>query len=377
MFAMRLIMFFSLFAFSSSVFSQDPYLFVGTYTHGGKSKGIYVYRFNTSSGTATEVGSVKASNPSYLAIAPDGKHIYSANESDGPGGASVGSYSFDAATGNLVALNTQSSQAKGSCYISIDKTQKWAVVANYSSGSLTALPLNSDGSVAPAAQVIQHTGSGFVKDRQEKPHVHSTIFSPDEKFLYVADLGTDKEYIYHFDPSQAKPLSDAAEPSVSITPGSGPRHIVFHPTQPNLYLLSEISGTIDAFKYQKQSGNLAHFQRISSVPADYNAKDKDAADIHIRPDGKFLYASNRGESNTIAVFAIGKDGKLTNKQYISTNGSHPRNFVIDPTGRFLLAANGDSDTIVVFAIDPATGLLKATGTVINVPSPVCLKFLVH
>ena len=213
---------------TTSSFSQDPYLFVGTYTNG-KSKGIYVYRFNTSTGTGTEISTIKADNPSYLAIAPDGKHIYSANESGGPSG-SVGAYSFNPETGKLLLLNNQSSQGSGTCYISEDKTKKWVVVANYSSGSLAALPVNSDGSLAPAAQVIQHSGTGINKERQEQAHVHSTIFSPNEKFIYAADLGTDKEHIYQFDPDQTSPLKKATDSFVSVTPGSGPRHIAFHPS---------------------------------------------------------------------------------------------------------------------------------------------------
>jgi len=369
---MRWIMFFLFLAFTTSVFSQEPYLFVGTYTNG-KSKGIYVYRFNTGTGTGTEVSTLMADNPSYLAIAADGNHLYSANESNGMG--SVGAYAFDPATGRLRLLNIQSSQGKSTCYVSIDKSGKWVFVANYSSGSLTALPVNSDGSLAPAAQLIQHTGTGVNKERQEMPHVHSTILSPDEKYLYVADLGTDKEFTYRFDPAQPMPLTDAPDSFVSVTPGSGPRHIVFHPSQPLLYLLSEMSGTIDAFHYDQHTGKLSHFQRIRSTTKNFTG-DPGSADIHIRPDGKFLYASNRGTSNTLAVFAIGKDGSLTNKQYISVNGKHPRNFVIDPTGHFLLVANRDTDNIVVFAIDPVTGLLKATGREMRVPNPVCLKFLV-
>jgi 6-phosphogluconolactonase len=360
-------------ALTSSSFSQDPYLFVGTYTNGA-SKGIYVYRFNTSTGNGTEISTMKADNPSYLAIAPDGKHIYSANESEGPAG-SVGAYSFEPETGRLLLLNNQSSQGSGTCYISVDKSQKWVIVANYSSGSLAALPLNSDGSLAPAAQVIQHHGTGINKERQEKAHVHSTIFSPDEKYLYVADLGTDKEHIYKFDPNQTMPITEAADSFVSVAPGSGPRHIAFLPSRPYLYLISEMSGTIDAFHYDKNTGKLTQFQRVRTTPKSFTG-DPGSADIHICPDGKFLYASNRGISNTLAVFAIGKDGKLTNKQYVPVNGKHPRNFVIDPTGHFLLVANRDTDNIVVFAIDPDTGLLKTTGKEMKVPNPVCLKFLI-
>jgi len=359
---------------SFSCFSQDPYLFIGTYTKGN-SKGIYVYRFNTSTGMGTEISSVKSSNPSYLCIGPDGKHIYATNE-NGDSTASVVSYAFDPTAGRLAELNIQSSRGAYPCYIAEDKTGRWVFAANYGSGNLAAFPVNTDGSLAPATQVIQHFGTGPNKERQEMAHVHSTIFSPDEKYLYVADLGTDQEHIYAFDPTQLNPLSEARDSMVSLIPGTGPRHIVFHPARPYIYILGELKGTIDAYKYHADTGLLENFQTIRTTETDFKGFPG-SADIHIRADGKFLYASNRGESNTLAVFAIQEDGRLVNKQFISVNGKHPRNFVIDPTSRFLLVANRDTDNIVIFNIDPITGLLRASGKEISIPSPVCLKFLVQ
>ena len=359
------------FVFSISCFSQDPYLFIGTYT-SGKSKGIYVYRFNESTGTGTEVSTIGAKNPSYLSLSPDGKHLYATDE-DESGGA-VGAYAFEPATGRLALLNSQSSRGSCPCYVSEDKSGKWVFVANYCSGTLAALAVNTDGSLAPAIQVITQFGKGPDTARQESAHVHSTIFSPDQKFLLAADLGTDEEHVYAFSPGQNIPLTEPRDSVAKLQPGTGPRHIAFHPDRPDVYILGELSGTVDAFHFDTNTGKLNHFQRIPSTPEHFKG-DPGSADIHIRADGKFLYASNRGTSNTLAVFAIEKDGKLSMRQTISVNGKHPRNFVIDPSGRFLLVANRDSDNIVIFSIDPVSGLLKATGKEISIPNPVCLKFL--
>jgi 6-phosphogluconolactonase len=359
------------FLISFSCFSQEPYLFIGTYT-SGKSKGIYVYKFNTKTGKGTEVSSAEAKNPSYLSISSNGKYLYAVDE-EGQGGA-VGAYAFEPATGRLALLNSQSSQGSCPCYVSGDKAGKWVFVANYCSGSLTALPVNADGSIAPAAQIIQQFGKGFDTVHQESSHVHSAIFSPDEKFLLEANLGTDQEHVYMFQPNENIPLKEPFDSVTSLQPGSGPRHIAFHPKKSDVYILSELSGTVDAFHFDSTSGKMNHFQRIRTTPEHFKGLAA-SADIHIRPDGKFLYASNRGESNTIAVFEIRKDGRLATKQIVSTKGKHPRNFVIDPGGHFLLAANQDSDNIVIFTIDAASGLLKATSNEISIPNPVCLKFL--
>ena len=362
-----------LFLISFSCFSQEPYLFIGTYT-SGKSRGIYVYKFNTKTGTGTEVGSIEAKNPSYLCVSANGRYLYATDEEDQ--GGSVGAYAFEPTTGRLALLNAQSSQGSCPCYVSEDKAGKWVFVANYCSGSLAALPVNSDGSLAPAMQVIQQFGKGADTARQKAAHVHSTIFSPDERFLLEANLGTDQEHVYIFHPNEMIPLREPLDSVTTLQPGSGPRHIAFHPKKSDVYILSELSGTVDAFHFDSTSGKMSQFQRIRTTPENFKGF-AGSADIHIRPDGKYLYATNRGTSNTIAVFEIRKDGMLATKQIISVNGKHPRNFVIDPGGHFLLIANRDTDNIVIFSIDPASGLLKATGKEISIPNPVCLKFLVN
>ena len=314
---------------SLNSFAQNYYMFVGTYTTG-KSEGIYVYKFNTSTGEAARLSTVAAVNPSYLAIAPNARYVYSVNESGQTG--EVSAFAFDKGTGRLQLVNKQSSGGADPCYISIDKTNKWAVVANYTSGSLVALPINADGSLGPLAQLIQHAGSSVNKDRQAGPHVHSAVFSPDQRYLFSADLGLDKEFVYHFTPTKKEPLSGAKDSMIAVDGGSGPRHFVFHPTKPYAYLMDEMSGTVDAYIYTPATGGLKRFQRISSLPADFKG-DIGSADIHVSPNGKFLYASNRGSANSLAIyFSIDANGKLSLKGFQSVLGKTPRNFIIDPTG---------------------------------------------
>jgi 6-phosphogluconolactonase len=368
---MRCIHLLAILLISVSSFAQNYYLFVGTYT-SGKSEGIYVYRFNTSTGSAALLSTIKSKNPSYLTISPNRKYLYAVNENGAAG--EVSSFIFDRGTGQLHFINKQSSGGADPCYITEDKTNKWVFVANYSSGSLSALSVNADGSLNPVSQLIQHSGSGPNTERQEKAHVHSTVFSPDQHFLYAADLGTDRETIYRFSPEKKQPLSGAKDSIVSVDAGSGPRHFVFHPSKPCAYLINELSGTVDAFAFTSATGGLKRMQTITSHPADYKG-EKGSADIHISPNGKFLYASNRGDANSIAIYTIDGAGKLHLKGFRATGGIHPRNFMIDPTGRFLLVANRDSDNIVIFFINQQTGLLSSTSKQINVPNPVCLKML--
>lgn len=352
--------------------AQEYFLFAGTYTGSG-SKGIYVYRFNAGTGTADWVSNTdSASNPSYLAVAPDGRHVYAVNETGGDDPGHVSAYTFDRTSGGLTLLNTQFSGGDAPCYISIDRTGRWAVVANYTGGNVSALSINKDGTLQPYAQLVQHTGSSANKERQEKAHVHAAVFSPDQQYLFSPDLGTDKLVIYRFNKASAKPLQAAQPPFVKSTPGNGPRHFTFSPNKKFAYLVEELSGTIAAFAYNQ--GKLQFLQRISTHPADYKG-GRGSADIHLSPDGKFLYASNRGDANSIAVFSVATNGRLQLKGIQSTLGVHPRNFIIDPTGRYLLVANRDSDAVVVFKRSPTTGLLRDTGKRIQVPKPVCLQML--
>ncbi len=356
----------------SSVTAQSYYLFTGTYTNGD-SKGIYVNRFDVASGAITPVSVTEGiENPSFLAVSANGKYLYAVNENGGkkPGG--VSAFVFDNKTGALKLLNQQTTSGDHPCYIATDKAGRWVFTGNYTGGNLSAFPLMPDGSLGKLAQLINHKGKGATP-RQDKPHVHSTIFTPDQKHLLVPDLGLDKIMIYEFNPGSKQPLKPAKIPSFRVADGHGPRHLSFHPTNPFVYVIEELSGTVTAFKYK--GIHFTAIQTISSHPENYNGAIG-SADIHISPDGKFLYATNRGDANSIAVFAIDQSsGKLTLKDVVSTLGKHPRNFTIEPTGKFVLVANGDSNNVVVFSRDAATGLLTPHGEPYSVRSPVFLGLL--
>ncbi|MBC7889484.1 MAG: lactonase family protein [Ferruginibacter sp.] len=370
---------FFLFLFiSNSVFAQpNMYLLVGTYT-SGKSEGIYVYNFNPVTADHSLISTVKTDNPSYLAVAPNQKTVYAVTENadstqSGIGGA-ISAFSFNKDKGSLTLVNSQFSGGKHPCYVAIDKTGKWVFAANYNSGNAALLPVNEDGSLGAVKQVMQDAGNGPNKKRQEGPHVHSTVVSPDNKFLFVPDLGIDKVMIYRFDPVKGT-LAPGAVPFARSVAGSGPRHFDFHPNNRYAYLMEEMTGTVVAFKYS--GGKLDSIQRTSALPRGFNGVIG-SADIHVSPGGKFLYCSNRGGSNSITIFKINNStGKLTVAGYQSTMGKTPRNFNFDPSGNFLLVANQQSDDIVIFKIDKKTGLLTDTGKRINVPNPVCIKWITN
>ncbi|MGB8190859.1 MAG: lactonase family protein [Chitinophagaceae bacterium] len=347
----------------------EPYLLVGTYT-SGKSKGIYVYRFNSANGSVEHISTVEGiKNPSFLAVAPDKKHVYSVSEGDGMG--TITAFTFD--KGILSPLNSESSGGNGPCYVTTDRTGKWVAAGNYGSGSLAILPVQANGSLGASVTTIAHEGKSVNENRQEKAHVHATVFSPDNRYLLVPDLGMDKIMIYAFDEANGK--LTATEPALS-DPGSGPRHIDFHPSGKYVYLMEELTGTVTVFNYDK-GGKLTAAQRISSHPAGYKGTIG-SADIHVSLDGKFLYASNRGESNTIAIFSIDhKNGQLKPLGHQPTMGLMPRNFNFDPSGNYLLVANQGSDNIAVFKIDKKTGMLTALPQLIQVPNPVCVKWVTN
>lgn len=359
--------------------AQHFYLFIGTYTLGANnsangSKGIYVYDFDAATGDMKPLSTAEAENPSYLALSPKGDALYCTDETSGQKPGAVSAFSFDKKTGQLQFLDKQASGGDGPCYVAVDARRKWLMVANYMGGSLAALPIHADGSIGPAAEIIQHTGKSVNPQRQDRPHVHSTTFTPDDHFLIVADLGTDQLSIYRFYPNAPLfPLTSPDDSVVSVKPGSGPRHIAFYPGKPWVYLLDEMGGAIDAFQYNE--GKLTPFQHISSHPAEFKGA-MGSADIHVAPGGKFLYASNRGDANSIALFSVDTtNGMLTSIGFQSTLGSTPRNFIIDPTGQWLLVANQRTNNVVLFHIDPSTGQLKAEGRPLEIPAPVCLKML--
>lgn len=358
---------------SAACFSQDYYLFVGPYTNKS-AKGIYVYRFSASTGQLAPVSIAEGvENPSYLTLSPNGQYLYSVNQYHGEKPSAISAFSFDNASGQLHLINQQPAD-DGTAYISTDAAGKWVMVANYTAGSLQAYPIKADGSVSPPSQTITHTGHGVDTARQKSPHVHSVVFSPDGRFVCAPDLGIDQVTIYRFNPAAATtPLTPASPAFAKTLPGTGPRHIVFHPKLPYACLAEEMGGAVTVFSYK--NGRLTSLQHISSHPAGFSGR-KSGADIHYSPDGRFLYVSNRGDANSIAIYAVNPaNGRLTLKGFQSTLGATPRNFMIDPTGNFLLVANQDSDNVVEFKRDHVTGLLHPTGVQLSIPNPVCLKML--
>jgi 6-phosphogluconolactonase len=348
--------------------AQERYLFIGTYTGGG-SKGIYVYKFNTETGSATWVSNTEAAfaaDPGYLDVAPSGKYVYAVVE-EAPG--FVAAFSFDTALGQLHFINKESSAGGLPSYVAVTPDNKWVAAANYKTGSVVVYGVNGDGSLKKEAQVVQHQGRS-VLPRQAGPHAHSAVFSPDGKYLLVPDLGLDKIMIYPFNgAASSRPLGRASY--VTSRAGTGPRHLVFHPNGKWAYNLEEISGTVSVYNYLP--GKLEFAQRIAAHP-DFYRGDIGSADIHLSPDGRFLYCSNRGDENTITIFAVDMlTGKLATIGYQSTMGKKPRNFMIDPTGNFLLVANQDSDNVIVFKRNVSTGLLTPTGTELSISRPACLK----
>lgn len=347
---------------------RNYHLLIGTYSSEGNVNGIHSYRFNIETGEFnTSVPVTELANASYLAVSKDRKNVYAVSE--GNGGGSVNAFTFDAATGGLSFMNSVPSQ--GPCYVSVDDRRKAVFVGNYGGGSVLSVPLKADGSLGTNVQTIQHEGKSVVTDRQEKPHVHAVVLSPDNRYLLVPDLGTDKVYQYGVNVSETKMLEPATSPFVEVEPGGGPRHITFHPNGKYAYLVLELEASVAAFEYR--NGNLTALQTIKMSAPEFEGKVS-GADIHVSPDGKFLYASNRGDANEIAIYAIDKNGKLTVAGRQSVLGKTPRNFVIDPSGNFLLCANQNSNEVVIFRRDARSGLLTPAGKRISVQKPVCLKF---
>ncbi len=343
-------------------------LVIGTYT-SGESKGIYVYRFYVETGKLLYMSEITGlDNPSYLTPSPDNKFIYTVNESNN---GSVSAIKFEPNSGKMELINSQPTGA-GPAHITIDKDRKNVFVSNYNGGSLVVVPINKNGSLGTPTQTIQNEGSSINKERQASPHVHSATLSPDEKHLFVADLGTDKVNIYRYRASKVPPLMPESPAFVSTKPGSGPRHMDFSADGKFLYVVQELSAAVTV--YSVDGAKLTEVQTISMIDGSYDKVG--AADIHISPNGKYLYASNRGSANEIILYTISPiDGKLTYVERMRTMGETPRNFIIDPTGRFLLVANQKSNTVNVLTIDQKTGRLFPTRNTIKIDAPVCLKLV--
>jgi 6-phosphogluconolactonase len=356
--------------------AKSYFVYVGTYT-GPNSRGIYAFRFDVATGQSTSLGLVaETANPSFLAIDPSRRFLYAVNEvSDYQGQKSggVSAFAVDQKSGKLTFLNEVSSRGAGPCYVALDKTGKYVLVANYDTGSVAAFPVLKDGKLGEASSVVQHRGHGTDPKRQEGPHAHEIELSRDNRFAIAADLGLDELLMYKFDPAKGT-LTANDPPFGKVDPGSGPRHFAFHPSNRYLYVTNEMTSTAAGFSYDAARGTLSKLNSVSTLPEGFKGNN-DTAELEMHPDGGFFYVSNRGH-DSIALFAIDPvTGAHKFVETVSTGGKTPRNFAIDPSGDYLFAANQGSDNIVIFKIDRKTGHLTPTGQVLQAPTPVCVRFV--
>ena len=356
--------------------SREYLVYFGTYTGKG-SKGIYACRFRPSTGKLTGVElAAETVNPSFLAVDPAQNYLFAANEIgdyQGSKSGSVSSFAIDRRSGKLSALNTVASRGADPCHLTVDKAGKHVLVANYTGGSVAVLPVKADGMLGEASDFVQHLGSSVDPNRQHEPHAHDVVLTPDNRFAVVADLGLDKLLVYRFDLEKGKLLPNDP-PYGRVKPGSGPRHFALHPNGRWAYLISEMGNTITAFDWDGDKGSFHELQTISTLPKDFKGENS-TAELAVHPTGRYLYGSNRGH-DSIAVYAIDPaKGMLTSIEDVSTLGKEPRNFALDPTGAYLFAANQNSNTVVVFRVNSRNGRLTPSGEKVEVISPVCVTFV--
>jgi 6-phosphogluconolactonase len=346
--------------------------YAGTYTSKTNSKGIYAYRYDGETGKLSPLGVAgESADPSFVAVHPSGKFLYAVNEAGK--NSMVSAFALEPKTGKLTLLNQLPALGEDPCYISFDKTGKFALVANYTSGNVVVFPILPDGKLGEHTALVQDAGTlGPNKERQDGPHAHWIETTPDNRLALAADLGLDEVLVYKFNVAKGT-LAPNDPPFARLKAGSGPRHIAIRPGGKFVYVVSELSSTVTAFRFNARAGTLHELQTVTTLPKEFSGRN-DTAEIALHPSGRFLYASNRGHES-IAVFAIhATKGTLTFVANVPTGGKEPRHFAIDPGGNYLLAENQLSNNIVVFKIDLASGGLTPTGDVIDVPSPVDLAF---
>lgn len=357
--------------------AREFLVYVGTYTSPEKSKGIYVLRMNPATGelSAPQVAA-EAANPSFLALHPGRLRLYAVGEMadfQGEKTGAVSAFAIDPASGKLTMINQQPSGGAGPCHVSVDKSCRNVLVANYGGGTVARFPARpADGQLVDASRVIQLEGQGPNEKRQEAPHAHYVSPDPSQSFALACDLGTDQVMVWRFDP--IKGLIPNDPPSANVAPGAGPRHLDYHPSGKFVYVNNELNNTVTAFAFDADEGSLTEIHTVPTLPKDFTG-DNSTAEIAVHPSGKFVYCSNRGH-DSIAIFTVDEStGQLTPAGHQPTGGKTPRNFAVDPTGTFLIAANQNSDNLVVFKIDPKSGKLTPTGAKAQVPTPVCITFL--
>lgn len=356
--------------------TRPMYVYVGTYTgRNSNSKGIYFYRFDPGKRTLEAIGVAETPSPSFLAIDPARKFLYAANEISNYRGEQTGTvtaFRIDPGAGKLTELNTVASRGSGPAFVAVDRSGKNVLVANYGGGTVAVLPIADDGSLKEASGFQKHEGHSVNPRRQREPHAHSINLSPDNRFAIAADLGLDKLLVYRFDAAKGT-LEPNDPPSISVAPGSGPRHFTFHPNGKYAYAINEMKSTVTAFDWDAKRGVLTEKQTVSTLPQDFTGEST-TAEVVVHPNGRFLYGSNRGH-DSIAVFSIAADGKLTPVEITPAKVKTPRNFALDPSGEYLFAAGQNSNNIVVFRVDGKTGKLTETNLGLQVGSPVCVRFV--
>lgn len=356
-----------------SIFNEPAMydVYFGTYTKECE-EGVFHATLDTQTGELEMVGgAMGVVNPSFLAKHPSKPFLYAACEAEDGGGAAV--FSIDAETGSLTHVDLESSGGQGACHITVDPAGTTALVANYGGGSVASFPILDDGTLGPATSVIQHEGSSIDPDRQQAPHVHSVTVDPSGKFVVVADLGTDELRVYRLNVETGE-LTPHDPPATKLHPGAGPRHFAFHPNGRAAYVINELNATVSVLRWDADAATLTEVQTISTLPPEWEGR-RSTAEVVVHPNGKFLYGSNRGQ-DTIVIYAIGDHGlSLKSIDHVATPGAEPRNFNLDPTGRWMITCHQNSDTVQVYRVDEASGGLLPVGEPVAVPMPVCVKFV--
>ena len=371
----KIVLFIS-FLIGTSLYSQKQFVFFGSYNWDKGSEAVYVYELDNDTGKLSKVASSSdVINPGYITVSSDGKYIYASSDAKTPNYGTVSSFAFDADKKSLTFLNQQKTRGENPVYVNVDKSGKWLINATYNQATISVFPLLENGKIDSIAQHFKFTeGSGVNPTRQEKSHTHSAVFAPDYTTVLFADLGADKILQYPFDASQNPPLIYNQSTFINTKPGSGPRHITFSKNGKLAYSVEELAGMISVYDFSNNT--LKEIQRIATHP-DKITEGFESSDVHISPDGKFLYATNRGKENNIAIFKVLNDGKLESIGYKKTGGKHPRTFAIDETGKFIIVTNVNSQDVTVFRRNLETGILKKVGKPVKIKNVTCVKIKMY